>query len=365
MKPPLIALTAPELGGGIGRNIINLANEFNSMGYKVDVLLDTDKGQLINLLNDKIGIKILPTSHPVGGLISLVPYLVNFRPEAILTPVVRHTALALNAKIVTRSSTRLYAEVHNTYSKTFQFLKPFKRKTRIKRIQRYYPKCNGIITVSNGVADDFSSLTGIPRTSLTTVYNPIVTRELQDMAEEPVEHPWLQAGQPPVILGVGRLVSAKNFPLLIEAFELQRKKMECRCLIIGDGPQRSDVETKAAKSQFADDIDILGHRENPFAYMKKAAIFVLSSSWEGFGNVLVEAMSTGTPVISTDCPSGPREILEDGIHGILVPVGDPSAMAEAIHQTLLQPPSRENTKRAAERFSVRTISEHYLQVFGL
>ena len=188
MKPPLIALTAPELAGGIGRNTVNLANEFDSMGYRVDVVVDTRKGQLIDQLRNNVGVKLLRTSHTVGGLYSLTSYLLKARPRVILTPVVRHTILALRARSLALSSASVFVQVHNTYSKTFSLLKPAKRSTRIKHIEKYYPRCNGIITVSKGVADDFSALSGIPGSSLDTIYNPIVTPDLEASAAEEVDH---------------------------------------------------------------------------------------------------------------------------------------------------------------------------------
>jgi glycosyltransferase involved in cell wall biosynthesis len=365
MSSPLISLTVPELAGGIGRNIVNLANEFCSMGYRVDILLDKSKGGLKDLLNEKVGLNLLKTSHPVGGLCFLAPYLLHSHPQVVLTPVVRHAILAVRARRITLSSTRVFAEVHNTYSKTFQLLKMTKRSSRIEKIRKYYPMCDGIITVSDGVARDFSALTGIPENSLNTIYNPIVTPELKAMAKEVVDHPWFKDRQHPVILGMGRIVKAKNFPLLIDAFEILREKIDCRCLIIGDGPQKTEVELRAKASRFADDIQMLGHTENPFAYMKQATVFALTSSWEGFGNVLVEAMATGTPVVSTDCPHGPREILKDGKYGPLVPVGDAISLAEAIYRTLLNPPSVDLMIQASDRFNVRTIAEKYLKLFDL
>ncbi len=365
IAPPLITLTAPELGGGIGTNIVNLANEFRKMGFRVDVVLDTLTGSLVHQLDDSVGVVKLKTSHTVGGIPSLVWYLLRNRPDVMLTPVVRHTVLALRAKSVTRSRTRVFAQVHSTYSKAFQILKPSKLKIRLRKIKKYYPRCELIITVSKGVTEDFSSLTGIPAAMMDHVYNPVFTKSLVTRADEKIPHGWFQPGQPPVILGVGRLVPAKNFPLLIRAFEIVRQNTFCRCVIIGEGAERRAIESAIEKSGFPKDIELLGHMENPLPYMRRAGVFVLSSSWEGFGSVLVEAMASGCPVVSTDCPYGPREILEDGFYGHIVPVDDAIPMAQAISETLCNPRDPQKMIKGAHRFDVTTIAETYLDKFGL
>jgi len=365
MKPPLITLTAPELGGGIGTNIVNLANEFMAMGFRVDVVLDTLKGDLVPRLSDGVRVVNLRTSHTFAGIFSLAPYMLRNRPDVVLTPVVRHTVLALRVKKLTRSRTRVFAQVHNTYSQTFRILSTRKLKIRIRKIRKYYPRSDLIISVSKGVTEDFSSLTGIPTDMIDHVYNPVVSKELLSKAEKEIDHKWFQPGQPPVLLGVGRLVPAKNFPLLLSAFEIVRQNTPCRCVIIGEGAERNEIESIIARSEYSNDIELLGHMENPFPYMRQAGVFVLSSSWEGFGNVLVEAMATGTPVVSTDCPHGPREILADGIYGTIVPVGDSHALAKAIWETLSNRKDSETMIRGAHRFNVTTIAETYLEKFGL
>ncbi len=362
---PLITLTTPALDGGIGRNILNLADAFLDLGCRIHLLIDKPKGPYLEQLHPAVKVVPLPTSHTLSGVPRLGSYLRREKPDVLLTPNVRHTELALRARSLFRSSARVYVNVHNTYSKTFQNLSVRKRRRRLAKIKVLYPRCDGIIPVSAGVAADFSALTALPVCSLSTIYNPVVTRNLEKLAEEPIDHPWFRDDKRPIILAVSRLEKAKNLPLLIEAFELVRWHIPARLMLLGDGTQRSALQSRIQASPYHDDILLLGYRKNPYKYMKHASLFVLSSSWEGFGNVLVEAMATGTPVVSTDCPHGPREILDDGRYGPLVPVQDARALATSVLETLRDPLPGTVLKQAAERFRDITIAQQYLDLFGL
>jgi glycosyltransferase involved in cell wall biosynthesis len=198
------------------------------------------------------------------------------------------------------------------------------------------------------------------------IYNPVITPELFARAEEPLDHPWFRPGEPPVVLGVGRLTQAKDFPTLIRAFALVRKERPARLMILGEGEERPKLEALVRELRLEEDVALPGFVDNPYKYMKRAAVFVLSSRWEGFGIVLVEAMALGTPVVATDCPSGPAEILENGKWGRLVPPGDPEALAKAILDTLEGGVSRvKATTNVQKRFSMIAIVEQYLKVLGV
>ncbi|MCG8345898.1 MAG: glycosyltransferase [Chlorobiales bacterium] len=188
-----------------------------------------------------------------------------------------------------------------------------------------------------------------------------MTSDLVKNSLEPLAHPWFYPGEPPVILGVGRLVQQKDFPLLIRAFSRLRKRREARLMILGEGPLRPELEALVETLDLKKDISLPGFIANPYAYMRCSALFILSSRWEGFGNVLVEAMACGTPVVSTDCPSGPSEILENGKWGRLVPVGDVNAMAFAMESALIEPSTHDTAMRAAD-FSVEQAISSYIQV---
>lgn len=364
MVSPVVALIAPLLGGGIGRNIVNLANAFHSKGYYVHLVLDELGDEYADQIRGGIAIVRMPTSHAYSGVPFLGAYLLRHKPEVILAPNIRQTILALRTCSLLRASTRVYTNIHSTFSELLKTLSQDKCASHTNHVRRWYPRCNRVIAVSKGVADDFVSLTGISTDYVTTIYNPAVTEELERLSHVPVEHPWFQPGQPPVILTVGRLEVEKNFMLLIDAFERVRSTTTCRLVVIGEGTQRQYIESRVGGSVFSTDIALLGYQRNPYRYMRRSAAFALTSVFEGFGNVIVEALATGTPVVSTDCPYGPREILAGGRYGTLVQSYDPDAFAEALRRTLASRPATP-FKEAVAPFVADTVARQYLQVFGI
>jgi glycosyltransferase involved in cell wall biosynthesis len=239
-------------------------------------------------------------------------------------------------------------------------------------MRRTYAMADAIVAVSKTVADDLGSVAGIPRHSITTIYNPVVTPNLPSRASESMDHPWFAPGAPPVVLSVGRLAPVKDFPVLLRAFARVRAVRDAKLIILGEGKdapetsrRRAELMALATELGVAADVQLPGFAQNPLAYMARAAVFVLSSTWEGFGNVLVEALACGCPVVSTDCPSGPAEILDRGRYGRLVPVCDDVAMAEAILATLDAPPDPEVLRARGALFSADRAVESYLAaLFG-
>jgi glycosyltransferase involved in cell wall biosynthesis len=232
--------------------------------------------------------------------------------------------------------------------------------------RRTYPEAAALIAVSLGVAEDIASRTGIPRAAITTIYNPALRSEIAELAGQPVDHPWLKAGEPPVVLGAGRLSAAKDFPTLIRGFARLRQRRRARLIILGKGknPKKTSKRQAALLDQakalgVAGDLDLPGFVLNPYSYMARAAVLAVSSAHEGFCNVLVEAMACGCPVVSTDCPSGPAEILDHGRFGRLVPVGDDQALAAAIARTLEAPLDPNLLRMRAGFFSLERAVDQY------
>jgi glycosyltransferase involved in cell wall biosynthesis len=205
---------------------------------------------------------------------------------------------------------------------------------------------------------------GLPAQRIATVYNPIVSPKLVDLADAPLDHPWLAPGAPPVVLGVGRLARQKDFATLIRAFKAVRSLRPARLIILGEGQERAKLEALITAERLAGDVSLQGFEPNPFRYMRRAAVLALSSVHEGLPGVLIQAMACGTPVVSTDCPSGPAEILEDGRWGRLVPVGDADAMAAGIAAALDDPAPPDVAARAAA-FSVEAAVSAYLKVLSV
>jgi len=228
-------------------------------------------------------------------------------------------------------------------------------------VRRFYPWADGIVAVSQGAADDLARTAGIPADRIQVVHNPIVTPELGELAAAPLEHPWFEPGEPPVVLAVGRLAPQKDFATLIRAFELARQERPARLLILGEGPERPGLEALAADLDLGGSFDLPGRILNPYPYMVRAGAFVLSSRWEGLPSVLIEALFCGVPIVATDCPSGPMEILEGGKYGLLVPVGDVGALAEGIVSALSGDVPRP-TEASWQPYGQDTVVERYVDV---
>lgn len=356
-----ITLFSTDLNGGIGRNLLNLASAFNDMGIHCRVLLERSEGPYLKQIGQYARIDTLPTTHALLGVPALARYLGRHRPDAILTPNTRLTVLSLRARRLSGHPCRIAVNVHNTYSRTFNRLPTHKRDRRIRRIATHYVRTDAIIAVSRGVADDLAELTGLARSSIQVIYNPVITPSLANMAHADAPEPWLDDGGPMVILAVGRLEPQKGFITLIEAFEQVCRQRPCRLLIMGEGSERDALTRRIQASPARADIRLPGNTDNPYAYMAKAKLLVLSSNWEGFGNVLVEAMACGTPVVATDCPHGPREILEEGRLGPLVPVNDPTALATAMVHALDTPTVADVLQAAAQAYRSDRIARAYLE----
>jgi glycosyltransferase involved in cell wall biosynthesis len=232
-------------------------------------------------------------------------------------------------------------------------------------MRRFYPRADTVIAVSRGVARDVATLAGIPLDRIHVVPNPVVTAELLTMAAAAVDHPWFAPGAPPVIVGAGGLRRQKDFPTLLRAFARIRRQKLLRLVVLGEGRQRGRLESLAKELGIADDFSLPGFVTNPYAYMSKSSLFVLSSLWEGSPNVLTEALAVGTPVVATDCESGPREILQGGRYGALVPVGDVDALARAMGETLDNPLDSGALRSASEPYTLEASTVKYLAALGL
>jgi glycosyltransferase involved in cell wall biosynthesis len=228
-------------------------------------------------------------------------------------------------------------------------------------IRKVYPQADLVLAVSQGVAEDVSSCTGLSPKGISTIYNPMLITRIKAQSILPVSHPWFDTERIPVILGVGRLVPAKDFSTLLKAFAHVLTKRPAHLLILGEGRERQMLEKLAVELGIASDFLLPGFVSNPYAYMSRPTVFVLSSLLEGLPNALIEALACGCPVVSTNCRSGPKEILDNGTYGSLVPVGNDRALAEAILHTLEYPPSAERLRSRAAEFDIQTIAEQYLR----
>lgn len=348
--------------GGVERMIAHLCEGFLAAGVAVDLLLIKDRGTALKLV--PAGVKQIKLGeHATTCLPRLIDYLKRERPAALLSSKHRANQIAILARALAKVETRLLVKIETNLTASLAKQNWFKRFLFTRQLRLFYPHADGIIGVSQGVSDDLHQLIGGDSTRFHTVYNPVLPKDLESRAREPVAHPWL-GGETPVVIGAGRLTRQKDFATLLRAFALVLQQRPARLLLLGDGPERGRLEALAAELGISEDVDFYGFVANPFPFIARSDLFVLSSAWEGFGNVLVEAMALGVPVVSTDCPSGPREILRDGTLGPLVPVADPVALAAAIVFTLAAPLSSSELIAATTPYTIsQSAKEHLALLF--
>jgi len=332
-----IALFLPSLrGGGAERVMVNLAWGFVERGLQVDLVLAKAEGPYLSQVPSKVRVVDLGARRMLHSLPGLIRYLRGEQPQAMLSALNHANIVAIWAKILSKVKTRLVVSEHNNLSQSTKNAPFMRAKLMPFLIRFFYPYADAVVAVSRGVAEDLIASTGLPPEKVKVIYNPVITPELFTKADEPLDHPWFGPGEPPVILGVGRLTKQKDFPTLIRAFAMVRKERPARLMILGEGEERPNLEALVRELGLEEDVALPGFVDNPYKYMKRAAMFVLSSRWEGLPTVLIEALALGTPVVSTDCPSGPREVLE-GHEELLVPVGDTNALACTILRLLENP----------------------------
>jgi glycosyltransferase involved in cell wall biosynthesis len=261
-----------------------------------------------------------------------------------------------------RVPTRLVLRIDSQLSRAPELRGTVTQRRRLRRARQFFPRADAIVAISRGVAEDVARELRLPRERVHVIYNPVTTPRLLARAQQPLDHPWFAPGSPPVVLGVGRLVAQKDFATLLRAFARVREQRDARLLLLGEGRERDALEALVRELSIEPHVRLPGAVDNPYPYMTRAALLAVSSAWEGFGNVLVEALACGCPVASTDCPSGPSEILEGGLYGPLSPVGDAEGLARSIVALLDGPPERDGLRKRAELFSEERSAERYLRV---
>ena len=332
-----LAIFVPSMRGhGAERTMLNLAQGLAERGYAVDLVLARAEGPLLADVPKAVRVVDLRASRVILSLPALLHYLRHERPHSMLSVMHYANIVALWARRLAGVPTRVVVSERNTLSRSVQHTSRRRGRLMPHLIRRFYPWADGIVAVSKGVADDLAQVTGIPRERIQVIYNPVVTPELHQKAQAPLDHPWFKPGEVPVLLAVGRLVVQKDFPTLIQAFARVRQARPTRLLILGEGEERPALEALVRQLGLEQDVSLPGWVENPYPHMVQASLFVLSSRWEGLPGVLIEALYCGCGVhlIATDCPSGSREILRNGQYGQLVPVGDVGALALAIETAL-------------------------------
>ena len=360
-KSQKVALFLPSLtGGGAERVMVSLANGFIERGYLVDVVLVKAKGLYLRLGSIQFRVVDLNCSRVLPSLPGLITYLKTERPNAVLSTLDRANILLPIARGLAKVPTRVVVRPTNCFISKTQH-QDLRERLMPLLMRSSFSWADGVISVSNYLKEEIAEITKVPQSKIHTIPNPIVAKDIA-RANDPLDHPWFQTKQPPVILGVGRLNKQKDFPTLIQAFAKLRKQQPARLIILGEGQEREHLESLVKKLCLENDVSLPGFVDNPFQYMKRAAVFVLSSRWEGMPNVLLQAMACGTPVVATNCLGGSAEILENGKWGKLVPVENVESLSSAIAETLRGEFKCPSPEMLEARFGLDHIIDQYLSV---
>ena len=361
-KVEKIALLLPDLkAGGAQRVFLNLASEFGKKDIAVDLLLLTYYEDLIDQVPENVNLTILnhrTANNLLTKLLQLTlsgfrlrKYLKEIQPDVIMSSLTgTNIFLLLLVKLMQLPIPVIIREANTVDNINSKFVKLL--------VKIFYPWANHIVCVSSTIRNGLLSI-GISPHKATTINNPVDIEQINLRANEPTNHEWITNGQAPLIVAIGRLSRQKGFDILLQAVSKVRKQINCNLIILGDGPLRPELENLCQQLDIKDNVDLIPFTSNPYSYLKAANLFVISSHWEGFVNVLLEAMALGTSVVATDCESSPREILKDGSIGKLVPVGDIDSMASAILYTLSHPQDSSLLKQRCSDFAIDKVGAKY------
>ncbi len=391
-QPGRLAILVRALdGGGMQRNTMRLAGAFAARGHAVDVLAADVSGPMRRDIESVARLVALAGGRHVAGrllalragwreraelrplllgggpgilahLPALVAYLRRTGPAALLALGTQCNLAALWARRLAGTPTRVVVSERNTLSLVVANTRRRFRRAYPALIARTYPEADGIVAVSRAVAHDLARTGNLAADTIRTIPNPVPEPGGGDTdpAGRAPAHPWLAPGEPPLILGVGRLNWQKDFQTLLEAFARLRRERSARLAILGEGEERLRLEARARDLGIAGDLLMPGFVDDPQAWMARARLLALTSTQEGFGNVIVEALASGCPVVASDIPGGPREILDGGRYGGLAPAGDAGAFAEAMLEVMDDPPARSLLTGRAEAYALGPIAERYL-----
>lgn len=348
--------------------MLQLCAGFTRRGHSVDLVVAIPGGPLEKRIPEGIRVVDLKQKRSIAALPALAGYLRRERPSAILSTLEHSNILSVWATALARTSTRTVLREASVLLPRDQFkgARPHVQRALMKQV---YPRASAIVAVSKSVEEDLVRGLGIAPSQIQTIYNPVVELDLEQRASEPVDDPWFSPGAPPVVMAAGRLSPEKDFANLVRAFGHARKKRTARLVIFGEGKERQRLEALVHELGLEADVRLPGYEMNVYRYMKRAAVFVLSSIFEGLPGSLIQAMACGARVVSTDCPGGSREVLETAASktsGLLVPVKDSVALGEAIVALLddhAKGPDR--VAHGIDRFREEASLDAYLAVLGV
>jgi len=348
-------------GGGAERAMLRLAGGLADRGLKIRLLLVQARGEYLNDVPESVEVQSLNARSVTGALLPLSRLIRAQRPRSILAALTHVNIVVILAARLARFRGPVVVSERNNISSKARSAKGLRDKLSYRLVRHVYPLSSRVVGVSRGVSEDLVGFAGLSGELVTYVYNPVFDEALIDLASRPPAHRWLQESDCPVIVALGRLNPQKDFGTLIKAFSLVRKQIAARLIIFGEGQEREQLSELAESTGFGADIDFPGFTDQPITEMAAADLLVLSSRWEGFPNVLVEALAAGVPVVATNCPNGPDEILDGGKFGELVPVGDAVALANSMLAALRRPRNTAWLRERAAIFSVTSAARQYAE----
>lgn len=357
--PGRVSLFVGDLSiGGAEQVVVNLSKGLTDFGYEVDIVMVRKRGKLLNDIPESVNIVELSVNRMRWCLPPLASYLNKTQPQAVISFMTGANIMALLANQICGRPAVTIATEHNTQSMKQS---PLMRSMRL--IARFiYRLADHIIGVSSGVSEDILRWSNLPDDKVKTIYNPVIEQSLINKQYKCPDHPWYIRDDIDVVLGAGRHVEQKNFETLIRAFSKLQIDRKTRLVLVGEGERTEEYQKLAEDLGISEKICMPGFVDSLNRYMAYSDVFALSSKWEGLSLVLIEAMGCGTPVVSTDCPFGPAEVLADGEYGSLVPVGSVNILRSEIQETLDNPMCSKKLRNRAMDFSIETATRDYVEL---
>jgi glycosyltransferase involved in cell wall biosynthesis len=361
-----VALFHPALvHGGIPRVFLNLASGFLEQGLAVDLVQATPDGGLREYVPSGARPVDLNATRALTSAVPFARYLRRERPDAVISGAIQTNLVAAWIKRRTGLPPSLILTEHNMISLVTKNARTLRARMTPALVRMFYGWADGVIAVSRGVASDLASIMRVPKERIRMIYNPVIGPEFRMRAAEPLIDDAFLSDPRPVVLAVGRLEFEKDYPTLLRAFAELRRGIDARLVFLGEGDERAALQNLADSLGLGDSVTFKGNVANPLPYMKHATVLALSSIFEALPTVLIEGLAMGVPIVATDAPTGPAEILCNGVYGTLVPVGDSSALARALSGVIEAGYRRETHEDALDRFQFEQAIASYLHVLGL
>jgi glycosyltransferase involved in cell wall biosynthesis len=353
------------MAGGIQRVFVNLARGFVERGHSVDLVQATSDDEFRHAVPEGVRLVDLNANRALSSLLPLVRYLRRERPQVVISGATQTNIVAVWAKRLARIPVKIVLTEHNVISAISADAPMVRTRLTPFLVRQFYPWADELIAVSQGSADDLSRTLEDPNCQIHVIYNPIIGPEFWQRAAAPLSDSRIEADRRPMVIAVGRLHYHKDYPTLLRAFSILRRRIDTRLVFLGDGEERTTLEALTRDLGLKSSVSFVGNVANPLPYMKRAKVLALSSVVEALPTVLIEALAMNLPIVATDCPTGPREILCDGAYGALVRVGDSEHMAESLLGVLGTENAPIIPQRALERFQQDRVIEQYLAIMGV